>query len=445
MNLKKFATRGLIILAVFVALCMFFSGTIKTITTAKIKTTRAKNGRLEEKTELTGKIAFPDVDHVQYTLDEGQSLTIVKVNTRPGYTVSEGDVIIEAQVANYETTMAQYQSTYDEALDGLLLLESKNTNIRLRRSDEQYADAYFALRDAKKAVVAAKITMEAQLNKEHLTLTDEGYPEGASEILTAAIDAWREADAAQTSAQTAMDQVERYMPSDDVWAYISSKHDYQEKMDNAQAKMQALGELNGSVQAICAPHDGYIAEVSVKEGDTYDGSSDLFTMTQKDTMPVLRVDLSTMTRTVSEGASVTLTSDRYGTLETKVSTTGIDSEGKKYADVAVTDEIIQAMGSVYSMTLSDTPVSIVYRASQSTSLLTSSAVHGTGTDRYVYTVETSSSTFGSSKMTVHKMSVTVLAEAEGTVSIEEDLSYYDIAYMEDRSISDGDTVMGYID
>ena len=35
MNLKKFAVRGLIVLAVAVALCMFFSGTIKTITTAK--------------------------------------------------------------------------------------------------------------------------------------------------------------------------------------------------------------------------------------------------------------------------------------------------------------------------------------------------------------------------------------------------------------------------
>ena len=32
MNLKKFAIRGLIVLAVAVALCMFFSGTIKTIT-----------------------------------------------------------------------------------------------------------------------------------------------------------------------------------------------------------------------------------------------------------------------------------------------------------------------------------------------------------------------------------------------------------------------------
>ena len=63
MNLKKFALRGLAILAVFVALCMFFSGTIKTITTAKVKITRGRSGRLEEKIQLTGKLTFPDPNH----------------------------------------------------------------------------------------------------------------------------------------------------------------------------------------------------------------------------------------------------------------------------------------------------------------------------------------------------------------------------------------------
>jgi hypothetical protein len=32
MNLKKFAIRGILFLAIFVALCMFFSGTVRTIT-----------------------------------------------------------------------------------------------------------------------------------------------------------------------------------------------------------------------------------------------------------------------------------------------------------------------------------------------------------------------------------------------------------------------------
>ena len=157
MNLKKFAVRGLIVLAVAVALCMFFSGTIKTITTAKVKLTQGKSGRLEEKVELNGVLTFPEVERVRFALAEGQSLTITKVNARAGYTVKAGDVIVEARVADYANTMKQYQTDYDGALDQLLLLESKNANIRLRSSDERYTECYFALRDAKKATVAAKV------------------------------------------------------------------------------------------------------------------------------------------------------------------------------------------------------------------------------------------------------------------------------------------------
>ena len=45
--MKKFAVKGLIALAAAVALCMFFSGTIRTITTAKVKIVTAKTGKLE--------------------------------------------------------------------------------------------------------------------------------------------------------------------------------------------------------------------------------------------------------------------------------------------------------------------------------------------------------------------------------------------------------------
>ena len=45
--MKKWAIKGLIGTAVFVALCMFFSGTIRTITTAKVRVVTANTGKLE--------------------------------------------------------------------------------------------------------------------------------------------------------------------------------------------------------------------------------------------------------------------------------------------------------------------------------------------------------------------------------------------------------------
>ena len=295
------------------------------------------------------------------------------------------------------------------------------------------------------AETAAKIAMETLLNREKLTLPDEGAPEGASEALVAAIEDYRARAQAEQTATEQMNAAERYMPDDAVWTYISSKRGYQDAMSEAERKMQALGELSGSVQAITAPRDGYIAEVLVKEGDTYDGSGALFSVNKEGSSPVLRADLTGVEKNVAEGMTVTVSSDRYGSLETRVLSVGMDAEGKKYADVELTDDIIQSMGSVYSMTVEDTPLVLVNRAKQQTTLLSASAVHGSGTDRYIYTVDTTYSNFGNSKMTVHKMSVTVLAEAGGVASIQEDVGYYSIAYMEDRPINDGDAVMLYDD
>ena len=61
MKLKKIALRGLIGVAVLVALCMFFSGTIENITTPKVKLAKPSRGKLVEKLELNAALAYPDV------------------------------------------------------------------------------------------------------------------------------------------------------------------------------------------------------------------------------------------------------------------------------------------------------------------------------------------------------------------------------------------------
>lgn len=191
MNLKKFAVRGLIILAVVVALCMFLSGTIRTITTPKVRLTSAKEGKLEEQYPVIGQLAYPATEKIMPTIPTGQSVTIVKVNVREGYTVKAGDVLFTAEVAGYESAMAQYQEAYDKASESLLSLEQKSGEIRIRKTDQLYADAYYALRDAQKENLTAKIDMNTLLNAQGAALPEEGYPEEAGEELTRAIDRFR--------------------------------------------------------------------------------------------------------------------------------------------------------------------------------------------------------------------------------------------------------------
>ncbi len=444
MNLKKFALRGLIVLAVFVALCMFFSGTIKTISTAKVRLVSARNGKLEEKIALSGKVTYPSVEKLTVPVPEGQSVTIVRVNTRPGYTVSEGDVLVEAEITGYAAAVEECENNYTTAMEQLMALESKST-VRVRRSDEEYADAYFALRDAKQETMFARVSMDALLSKAGLVLPEEGYPQGADEDLVSAVDAYRDALSAEADAQAAFDRAARYGVDEAAWTYITQRRQYQEQMDASREKMQLLMELQEAVAEITAPWDGYTAEVNVSQGDTCTGAQWLISVTAEQSDPVLRVDLSNVERTIVRGLAVNVNSDRYGFLETKVIDVGATAEGAKYCDVEITGDMLSYVGSVYSMSQSDVEMSIVYKAKETTNLLPSSAVHGTGSDRYVYIVDRDYNTFGGSNMKVRKYNVTVLNEVDGTVSIQEEISYYTLAYMEDRQIGDGDTVMEYTD
>ena len=444
MNLKRFAVRGIVILAICVALCMFFSGTVRTITTPKVRLTAAKRGKLEERVELACKPAFPEVEEIGFSLDDDASLTIVKVNTREGYTVQEGDVLVEAKVANYDQLRKTAQEAYDSASEALMSLENKSRGIRVNRRDEAYADAYFALRDARRAAVSLELSMETQLSREGLERTDEGYPEGASDALKEMIDAWREADAERAKAQAAMDSVSRYTVPEEVWSYITEQREQNEKKEEAEEELRRLVALDDQARAIVAPHAGYVATVEVKEGDVYDGSHPMLTITRADTLPTLRADISELDRTVTEKMTVSFNPDSYDAVETRVIATGTDDEGKKYADIEMTEQLIKARGSVYAMTQEDTTMTLIFRAREATSLLPTSAVRGSGDDRYIYVTEQNTAAFGGDTLRIHRMDVTVVGEYGGTTSIQEDISYYTIAYGEDRAISDGDAVMEYL-
>ena len=58
MTKKGKALKGLLILAVIVALCMYFSQTIQTITTPKVKLVQATTGRIEQKINVSAARIF---------------------------------------------------------------------------------------------------------------------------------------------------------------------------------------------------------------------------------------------------------------------------------------------------------------------------------------------------------------------------------------------------
>ena len=111
MKAKKIAVRGLIALAALVAVCIFFSGTIRTIATAKVKVTQPRSGKLTQTVELTGALNFPVEEDIYITGGQDVTIEVKSVKVEVGYQVDEGDVIFTGEVSGYDRTMQTYRES----------------------------------------------------------------------------------------------------------------------------------------------------------------------------------------------------------------------------------------------------------------------------------------------------------------------------------------------
>ena len=444
MKLKKVAVRGLIVFAVVVALCMFFSGTIRTITTAKVKILTPRQGRFSQQVELTGKVVFPGAEEVKLEEANGVSLSVTAVNVQPGSEVAAGDVLFTAEIADYDKTMDTLRDGYNEAAAQLAEVERKNAGLRLRPTDEAWAEAYEALAAAQADELERRIERDALMAVEGFSGMDGAFLEGASEELRAAWAAHLQAAAALTAAENAMESAERYNISDAARAYIVDRQKYQTQMEDYERQMVDLRVLRTTLQSVTAPQAGFVTEVNVKAGESFDPGTAAYAFCPAEKPPVLRVDTSATTLTISRGMEVSFDSVRGGTVEASIASTGVTVSGDTYADIELSERMIRELGGSIAMLAGEFTVRVAYRSNDTTTLLPSSAVRGAGEDRYVYVLQQRQSAFGVNSLVTQKQPVTVLAEAEGSVSVAEDLSYMQIAYMEDREISEDMTVMEYV-
>ena len=438
------AIKGLVALAAVVALCMFFSGTIKTISTAKVRLVTAKQGKLEEEIKLSGNLTFPQTEEVKLALASDQSVTIKRVRVAKGRKVAAGDVLFEAEVSGYDKEMESLRSDYETAQKELMELERKNGDVRLKRTEEIWVEAYDALAQSKDDLMNAQTQLEVAAKLAGVTLTDGRLPEKEQdETLLEAQKAVDKAQAAQDEAQKKFNSANRLGISENVINYITQSRQLNEKLSTAQEKITALDVLAQRARQVTAPHDGYIVEINVKAGDSYDGKTAALVISSESGDAVLRADTSKIDKKIDKGTQVTVKRDSDKTLTKKVTDSGVNEEGKRYIDVKLTDKDITNLGGGAALFSAAVEMTASYRASSSTTLLPASAVRGSGDSRYVYIVSEESNALGQRVLKVKKQDVKVLSEVGSTVSIQDDLSRQRVAYMEDRAISDGSEVMVY--
>ena len=451
MKLKKIALRGLIILAVTVALCMFFAKTVLTITTPKVQIVQASRGRLEQKIKLKGQVYFPETtDHI-LTEAAKSALVVDKVYVRPGHHVKAGETLFTAILSDYEKDWKELQGKYDEKATALMTKDVEN-----RKADRTSAqnDLYDVVMVSQSALAAAEHDARTMALQQSITL-DMDIAKWA--VQTAGSEELKAAIQKTVDAKTVYDQAydtffksyssPKLKVSGSTFKYINERRALLKELNTISGDMVALSNRKALLSTVVAPHDGYVVSMGVKNGDTYDGKKIAFTLSVDNTPPVLRADITSLNKALADNTRVDVAGE-YGSERTKVEKTVLEGDGKKYAYVTLTENIISIKGGITRMvTDGDTEITITYRAKESATLIPASAVRSEGEGQdYIYLIQRSYGGFmGSSAMKAVKTSVTVLERGDNVISIQETMDYQEIADREDRALTDGCTVMEYID
>ena len=455
MKLKRFALRGLIILAVVVALCMFFARTVQTITTPKVRMYTPTKGRLEQSYKLTAEVYFPETEEVTVAEAKKTAVTVSKVYVKAGSYVSKGDTIFTTTVGSYEEDLQKLQDSYDSKATELLELDITNRKLsKESRQNELYAEMVEKQSDlSKRTYEARKLAMQNGITlgsdvttwKKQLAAVKD-VPQEVTDAVNKAIAAKSTYDEASTAFYATYED-KKLKVSSDTFDYIKKRNALQDEMDDLSDQMIELDSRVSTLATITAPHDGWIVSVDVAAGDSYDGAKAAYTMTVEDSTPLLKASLTGVDRTISNGTKVTLGDSDSGTEKTTVQATRTETNGSKYLLIDLPESMQEPGNSAIRQALNNGGVqaTITYRAKESTTLLPASAVRSDGSSYYVFVVQDSNGGFltSNSKKAV-KTSVTVIEKNDKQYAVQEDFSYQTIAYQEDRALSDGMAVMEYV-
>jgi len=441
MRFRKFALRGIIILAVVIALCVLFSGTIRSLTTPKVRYAPVKQGKFESVTELSGKVVFPEEEEIVLQVPEDATLTVTKVFVSAGKKVKQGEKLLTAEVTDLEKKLAALRQEYESAQDTLDAWERKNSSLRLTRNEQLWMESWEAARAAEQAEREARITLLALLKADTVP---ETLPEGAEAETREAFAAWQKTAEEASSARGKLRQLDRYAIPEETWTLLQSRQEAEQKKADAETRMMALMRLSRETETVSASHAGYITEVSVEKGGVLSDAAVVMKITAEGQDPVIRADVSELKQSIKKGTAISVPSEPWGAAETKVVNVGLTPSGHPFVDAEISQDVVYTLGQVEDMLkLESITLRLSLKAQDSTCLVPAAAVRGGGDGRYVYVGEQHQSAFEGNTIRVQKMNVTVLAESASTVSVAEDLSYTKVLYMEDRAIEEGGTVMLY--
>lgn len=454
MSKKGKALKALLILAVAVALCMYFSRTIQTITTPKVKLVQSTQGRIEQKQTVSAKPYFPVKTEVIIEAAKDYPAKVDKLYVKAGLYVKEGDTIFTAALTDYDTKEKDLLTKYNEKAQALIDLDIKN---RKNSKQSKQNDLYDQMIDAQEKLNEAESAARTAAAAEGVTLTfdqsswmalaeREKLSDGVKSKIASAQTAKATFDTAREDFYNSYEN-KKIKVSDEVFKYINDRNTLMKEMEKLTDQMVELRFAKEELSTVKAKSEGYIVALNVKPEETYDGKQPAYILAKKEDVPILRADVTELKKEVSDGARVEVKGE-YETLKTKVTAVVDETDGRKYAEIELSEEMLRTAGGMSKLLQNgEMEVDIVFRAKKNATIIPASALHseGEGSD-YVFLAEYSYGGFlSSSGMVARKTPVTVIDRGDKAVSIQEELSYQSIIDRADRTVEDGKPVMEYVE
>lgn len=449
--MKKAAVKGLIILVGVVLVCIFFSGTLHSITTAKVQMTKAKTGKLTSEITMTGELYWPSTESVFVPgLTGDTSLTVLRMCVGAGSWIKAGQVIAECEVSEADTRLASLQSDYDTRENESLELERKNRPLQLTPQQKGWYEAYRALKSARQAEQNALQELKLTAWRAGVDLAADGtLPEGtADEAALAALETLNACRESTAEAQSAFDGYNMVPISEDVISYLTRKAELQAEMADLADQMTRLRILQETAAAVTAPHDGYITAAELKAGDTLTRNTVLVQMTEDGVLPMIRLDPGTNKKSIAAGTRAELTAGGRS-VTASVAEVALSAEGKPCVDVTVTREDISMLGGIPAVSeTGSVTASVKWQSESSSTLIPTAALRGSEGDYYIFVTRTDDAESGTANRNarffrISRKNVTVLGQSGSVTSVSEPLRSESIVYMEDRPLSEGCEVMPY--
>ncbi len=265
---------------------------------------------------------------------------------RAGQTVKAGETVFTANMPDYDAAMEELQTKYDAK--AAELLDKDIENLRTDKDSTQN-ELYEAVLDKQTALSQAEHDARVLAVGLGITLGTDSTQwkrraDGQDELL-AAVQSALDAQAAYDKAYNSFFRDYKRSSTqfkDTTFKYVKERDALLSDMNDLMDDMVALSERQNTLTNVTAPHDGYVVAIGLKSGDTYDGKTSAFTLSDEDAARSFARTYQPC-KVISDGTKVEVSSS-YGTEKTSVENTALDADERSTLHNAFGRNVISAKG-----------------------------------------------------------------------------------------------------